>query len=490
MVELTIVLKNVDDVDDTDDAEKVVKYLVKWKEGSYLHTTWEDEEKLIALGGKQRLLNFVRKWDDLTKWEVDDRGGEYFDPSYAEIERVYASKLDVDHKEAAEAGGDGSQSDEEGGGTHTKYLCKWRNLQYSDSTWEKREAVVESVGEEDAAVMLDMHERFCALPDLDTRRRRARPEVVQKMNKSDTPDFVGSCVFKANQLREYQKEGVNWLVYNWVQHRGSILADEMGLGKTVQATGFISWLFQQNNRRGPFLVVAPLSVIPNWLREIEGWTEMNAIVFHGNQQSREAIFKHEFFFTDPETGKDVTRDQDGSRIYKFHVLITTWEVVMNDKDRADGVLSEIPWDAVIVDEAHRLKNKESKTFTSLQGFKAIPPCARDCNIDPAHCVLMTGTPLQNNTEELWCLLHFLAPDAFADLDEFVATYGNPPTPTQVPLCTSPACCSARSLSLSLSLMHARTHTHTHTLTHAHTQTHRHIRADAGAAVCERVCPCA
>ena len=435
MVELTIVKKIVGDVDDTDDAEKVVKYLVKWKEHSYLHTTWEDEAKIMAVGGKQRLLNFGRKWDDLTKWEVDDRGGEYFDPSYAEIERVYASKLDVDNKEAAEAGGDGSQSDEEGRGTHTKYLCKWRNLQYSDSTWEKREAVVESVGEEDAAAMLDMHARFCALPDLDTRRRRARPEV-EKMNKSDTPDFVGSCVFKGNQLREYQKEGVNWLVYNWVQHRGSILADEMGLGKTVQATGFISWLFQQNNRRGPFLVVAPLSVIPNWLREIEGWTEMNAIVFHGNQQSREAIFKHEFFFTDPETGKDVTRDQDGSRIYKFHVLITTWEVVMNDKDRADGVLSEIPWDAVIVDEAHRLKNKESKTFTSLQGFKAIPPCARDCNIDPAHCVLMTGTPLQNNTEELWCLLHFLAPDAFADLDEFVATYGNPPTPTQVPLCTA------------------------------------------------------
>ncbi len=54
-----------------------------------------------------------------------------------------------------------------------------------------------------------------------------------------------------------------------VQHRGSILADEMGLGKTVQATGFISWLYQHKGRRGPFLVVAPLSVIPNWLRELE-----------------------------------------------------------------------------------------------------------------------------------------------------------------------------------------------------------------------------
>jgi SNF2 family DNA or RNA helicase len=88
------------------------------------------------------------------------------------------------------------------------------------------------------------------------------------------------------------------------------------------------------------------------------------------------------------------------------------------------------WDTVIVDEAHRLKNKESKTFLSLQGFKAIPPVSSS-SIEPAHCVLMTGTPLQNNTEELWCLLHFLAPNQFADLEAFISTYGNPPTPSQV-----------------------------------------------------------
>jgi SNF2 family DNA or RNA helicase len=66
---------------------------------------------------------------------------------------------------------------------------------------------------------------------------------------------------------------------------------------------------------------------------------------------------------------------------------------------AAGLLSEIPWDAVIVDEAHRLKNNTSKTFTSLQSFKAIPPVA-DRLVEPAHCILMTGTPLQPKPEPL------------------------------------------------------------------------------------------
>ena len=91
---------------------------------------------------------------------------------------------------------------------------------------------------------------------------------------TEIPDFVADLKFKNDHaLRPYQREGVNWLAYNWLQRRGSILADEMGLGKTVQAVGFMQWLMQENKRRGPFLIVAPLSTISHWQREIDGWIQ-------------------------------------------------------------------------------------------------------------------------------------------------------------------------------------------------------------------------
>ncbi len=99
-------------------------------------------------------------------------------------------------------------------------------------------------------------------------------------------------------------------------------------------------------------------------------------MFHGNHDSRELIYEHEFLYTNPATGKPLRTDDRGAAVYKFNVLITTWEVVMNDQDlkkngsshsgSRHGCLGDIPWDVVVIDEAHRLKNKESKTFTSLQ----------------------------------------------------------------------------------------------------------------------------
>ncbi|EKX33876.1 hypothetical protein GUITHDRAFT_45412, partial [Guillardia theta CCMP2712] len=374
------------------------RYLIKWRDKSYLHVTWESPDTIFAEGGKIRLNNFISKWWDVIRWEVEDRGGDYFDPTFAEVERIVASR------ERPEEGEEDAVME---------YLCKWRNLPYAEATWERRESIVDSVGSQVASEKIRQFELFSKIPD---NKREKRPPVERISQSEDIEDYVKECFFKGNSLREYQREGVNWLIFNWLQRRGSILADEMGLGKTVQAVGFMSWLNQKQGRRGPFLVVAPLSTIPHWLREVEAWTDLNAIVFHGNQDSRDIIFKYEFYFLDDEHRKV-------SEELKFNVLITTWEVVMKDEENG-GILADIMWDCVIVDEAHRLKNKSSKTFTSLKSFKAVPPCSNPD--DAAHCVLMTGTPLQNNTEELWCLLHFLSPNNFDNLELFLDRYGNPP----------------------------------------------------------------
>ena len=84
-------------------------------------------------------------------------------------------------------------------------------------------------------------------------------------------------------LRDYQVQGVKWMIDCWRQGHGSILADEMGLGKTLQASVFLDYLWTAQKVRGPFLVVAPLSTIPHWEREIAEWTSLRAITFYGSK---------------------------------------------------------------------------------------------------------------------------------------------------------------------------------------------------------------
>lgn len=89
-------------------------------------------------------------------------------------------------------------------------------------------------------------------------------------------------------LRDYQLGGLNWLVYSWSKNINCILADEMGLGKTVQCVSFLSYLAESLQVFGPFLVVVPLSTVPNWIREFRKWApNMNVVVYVGDTDSRE-----------------------------------------------------------------------------------------------------------------------------------------------------------------------------------------------------------
>lgn len=91
------------------------------------------------------------------------------------------------------------------------------------------------------------------------------------------------CLQDGRKLRDYQLEGLNWLVFNWYQRRNCILADEMGLGKTIQTLAFYNHLYKHEHIRGPYLVVAPLSTLENWKREFETWTDMNVVVYHDSR---------------------------------------------------------------------------------------------------------------------------------------------------------------------------------------------------------------
>jgi SNF2 family DNA or RNA helicase len=137
-------------------------------------------------------------------------------------------------------------------------------------------------------------------------------------------------------LRDYQVEGLSWLLRCWYTKRSSILADEMGLGKTVQVVTFLDHLFTVENIKGPFLICVPLSTIGHWKREFESWTHMTCCIYHdvgGGRDMRDVIREYEWYY------KGRSR-----RVLKFHVLITTYDDLVRDYEE----LAEIPWRVVIV----------------------------------------------------------------------------------------------------------------------------------------------
>lgn len=122
-----------------------------------------------------------------------------------------------------------------------------------------------------------------------------------------------------------------------------------GLGKTIQSVGFLHQLheLQTTQVRGPFLIVAPLSLIAQWQSETHAWApDMNVVFYHGSQEARAFLAQQEFYYTDQFISKASAVKFKKKNITKFDILITTYEVVLKDVD----VLSKIRWKALIVDE--------------------------------------------------------------------------------------------------------------------------------------------
>lgn len=181
----------------------------------------------------------------------------------------------------------------------------------------------------------------------------------------------------------------------------------MGLGKTIQSLTFIHSVYEYGIR-GPFLVIAPLSTIPNWQREFEAWTDLNIIVYHGSAMSRQMLADYELYYKN-DNGK-VIKD-----LTKFNVLITTFEMIVTD--HMD--LRNFQWRVCVIDEAHRLKNRNCKLLEGLR------------QLSLEHRVLLSGTPLQNNVSELFSLLNFLEPSQFASSEDFMRDFGSLKTEDEV-----------------------------------------------------------
>lgn len=211
-----------------------------------------------------------------------------------------------------------------------------------------------------------------------------------------------------NRLRDYQIDGVNWLSSCWYKSTGCILADEMGLGKTVQIVCYIEHLNRVEKIQRPFLVCVPLSTVEHWRREFEGWSDLRVCVYHDRQRVwRDVMREYEWYYADRPHTPD---------FLKFDVLVTTYDTLIGDFD----VIGQIPWRVTVVDEAHRLRNLGGRLLYCMKEISAMGTLKHGYQSR----VLMTGTPLQNNIQELWTLLNFIEPHKFQSLDEFLDQYGN------------------------------------------------------------------
>ena len=196
-------------------------------------------------------------------------------------------------------------------------------------------------------------------------------------------------------LKDYQLEGVRWMASLFENGVSGILADEMGLGKTIQVIALIAHLTTMGVN-GPFIVIAPLATLPNWVREFNKWLPKLAVIrYHGTGAERNKMLQGPLHFTK-------RRNKD------FPVIITSYEISIRDQTKLNRI-GEFTY--LVVDEGQRLKNHRCILIQSLRKIAA------------SNRLLLSGTPIQNNLDELWSLLNFVNPQIFDDLSVFQSWFG-------------------------------------------------------------------
>uniref|UniRef100_A0AAQ5XRI9 DNA helicase n=1 Tax=Amphiprion ocellaris TaxID=80972 RepID=A0AAQ5XRI9_AMPOC len=368
---------------DPENDEGETQYLIKWKGWSYIHNTWESMDSLTQqkVKGLKKLDNFKKKNDELNSWlrKASPEDVEFhncqqeltadLNKQFQIVERIIAHS----HKTPSS--------------NEPEYLCKWMGLPYSECSWEDGALVRKKF--QHCIDSFTNRNSSKTVPSKECKVLKQRPRFVALKKQ---PSYIGD---ENLQLRDYQLDGLNWLAHSWCRCNSVILADEMGLGKTIQTISFLSYLFHQHQLYGPFLLVVPLSTLTSWQREFDTWApDMNVVVYLGDVMSRKTIRDYEWV------------NHQTKRI-RFNALLTTYEILLKDK----GVLGNINWAFLGVDEAHRLKNDDSLLYKTLMEFRS------------NHRLLITGTPLQNSLKELWSLLHFLMPDKFHSWEDFEDEHG-------------------------------------------------------------------
>ncbi|KAK9448778.1 SNF2 family N-terminal domain-containing protein [Limtongia smithiae] len=219
--------------------------------------------------------------------------------------------------------------------------------------------------------------------EVDGSPKKSRQKTLGGGYFPDRPALLANDVV----LKDYQQVGINWLTLLYKKRLSCILADEMGLGKTCQVIAFLAHL-KEVGINGPHLVVVPSSTLENWLREFNRFCpSLNVEPYYGTQKERQDV---RMYLSDPDN--------------KFDMLVTTYNLACGSPLDC-SFLRNFKFNTCVYDEGHLLKNSASERYQKLMRLKA------------EFRLLLTGTPLQNNLQELVSLLAFILPNIFKDKKE-------------------------------------------------------------------------
>lgn len=272
------------------------------------------------------------------------------------------------------------------------------------------------------------------LQDWITRRSRARkarrqnlagPEAEAEDSDADIDEWLKPAPDKPDYyidpdlklpgdvhstLFGYQKTGVQWLAELYKQQVGGIVGDEMGLGKTVQLIALIAALHYSGKLKRPVLVVAPATLLRQWVSEFHRWwPPLRVAILHSSGSGMLNTAREDDF--DLETYHPTERKSGSSKaarrvvkgvVDKGHVLVTTYTGLQTYAD----ALCPVEWEYAVLDEGHKIRNPNA----------AITVTAKELNT--RNRVILSGTPVQNNLTELWSLFDFISPARLGTLLEF------------------------------------------------------------------------
>jgi superfamily II DNA or RNA helicase len=257
--------------------------------------------------------------------------------------------------------------------------------------WLKKYSLLFKVGEGSGSMLRLSRYQFGVIDELYDQRdgEELEVELEEKFDKLRSFKRIKKLpppTHLKQVLRPYQVTGFHWLNFLQETGCGGILADDMGLGKTVQALSMLEH-FETTHGRLKALVVCPTTLLYNWENEIKKFTpDLEYFIHHGGQRTRlvEELDPH-------------------------HIIITTYGTLRSDI----LLLQKLNFDYVILDESQAIKNPNSKVAKA------------SCLLNSAHRICMSGTPLQNNTFDIYAQMNFLNPGLLGSTDFFRNEFATP-----------------------------------------------------------------